>query len=146
MKNSILKSRIFHQLTGAAVAVAAIALFSFSNPDPGKDKPPVGDEPGGGMSIEKAAGQQLMANMSKWKTGGQQKGGFLSKLALDDIFDTHPDANGIYWYVGTDSTGTSLKLIIEAGHSRYSQINKATPSGIYISETTCPVECGSLAN
>ncbi|MEO8087661.1 MAG: hypothetical protein ABI763_12615 [Bacteroidota bacterium] len=143
MKNSILKSSLANQLMGAAIVLIAVCLFSFINPE--RNTPnQVGDEPGGGKSISAVEARGMMANFPKWKPTNGQKGGYLSKKAFDAIFLANPTSTGIYWYLGTAVDGKDLNLIVEPGISLLNGVNLANPSSIFMSETMCPTECGSL--
>ncbi len=146
MKTSLLKSTIFHQLTGAAIALTLVCLFSFINPleKPGT-LPGGGQEPGGGKSITAETGKEMIANFPKWQASSGQMGGYLSKTILDTLFATHPTATGIYWYMGSDAAGATFNLIVEPGTSRLNGVNLNVSSSIFVSETMCPTECGSLA-
>ena len=146
MKKSILKSKLAHQLTGAAFTLAAIALFSFISPKENNILSPFGEEPGGGKTITSATGKEYIANFPKWKASSGQKGGYLSKTALYTLFDANPAASGIFWYMGTDVNGSTFNLIIEPGTSVHNGIDTTVKSLIFMSESMCPTDCGGLAN
>ncbi|CAN5507606.1 hypothetical protein BH11BAC1_BH11BAC1_30460 [soil metagenome] len=143
MKNSILKSSIANQLMGAGIALISVCLFSFIYPERNTHNP-VGDEPGGGKSISAVEAKGMMANFPNWKPTIGQKGGYLSKKVFDAIFLANPNSTGIYWYLGTAVDGNELKLIVEPGVSILNGVNLENPSSIFMSETMCPTECGSL--
>lgn len=140
MKKTILNSRILNQLIGASFALIAVFSFSFISPEPA----PVGDLPGGGKSITATEATAMIANFPKWKATSGKKGGYLSKTALDAIFTANPTATGIFWYMGSDTSGAAFNLIVEPGTSALNGVNTSTRTSIFVSETMCPTECGNL--
>ncbi len=143
MNTSFINSRIVNQLTGAAIALIAVTLFSFISP--GKNIQPItGDETGGGKTITAEDAQALISNFPKWKATSGQKGGYLSKLALDAMFTADPEAKGIYWYMGSNDKGETFNLIVEPGTAVENGIDQKVPSNIFVTESICPTVCGNL--
>lgn len=78
------------------------------------------------------------------------RGGFISKLGLNAIFNADPTATGINVYIGKDDS--KYYLISEAGHNNNYIIsrrpNMLTTDGppIIQSGLVCPMDCGDMYN
>jgi len=73
-------------------------------------------------------------------------GAWFSKLTLDHMFCSKPDANGIFVYKGYNAATRQYTFIVEAARTEYiSSLDDGT-SYIYYSRTMCPNICGQCAS
>jgi hypothetical protein len=77
----------------------------------------------------------------------KNKGVYLSKLAIDAMFDKSEDANGLYCYFAYDgNTEGKATIIFEAGKSdNFQLVNEGRASTlpeIYAAQSMCPNDCG----
>lgn len=110
-----------------------------------------GGEPtgGGGVAISADDAKTLMSNY-RWNFTKNQKGGTISKQAIDAMFPSGTTNNVMCWYTAAEiingGRDTVLRLIVEPGTSSNYRMTNTVGSMIFKSESLCPTECGSLGN
>ena len=110
-----------------------------------------GGEPagGGGVTISTTDAHTLIMNY-RWNFSKNQKGGTISKQAIDAMFPEGTTNNVMFWYTAAEvingGRDTVLRLIVEPGLSPNFRITSAVDSKIFKSESLCPTECGTLGN
>jgi hypothetical protein len=104
---------------------------------------------GGGMMLSSGDAAKAMidsyrASLPDDVRDNTPKGGFISKRVFDRIFDSRNN-NGVYYYFVYDANG-KMNLVLEGGRSNYTKIEETagvTGSGVFITKTLCPLDCGS---
>lgn len=99
---------------------------------------------GGGAIVSETSACSMISNFVQ-RTGAN-RGGFISKKVLDNIF-CNKSFNGINYYFAMDTSNPKIvKLVIEGAHVINSQPTTfGNSTDRYISETYCPPACGSFA-
>jgi len=100
---------------------------------------------GGGEPIVPTTACSMIVGYEK--KVGSNRGGFISKKVLDNIF-CNKSFNGINFYYALDESKetTTVRLVIEGAH-----LNNTLPGSLgssadkYISEIICPPSCGSFS-
>ncbi len=75
-------------------------------------------------------------------------GYWISKKAIDSLFNYNLTANGLFCNFAYDTGRDSVNLVFSAYRNDYTLIRKADQTldqSMFISETLCPEECGSIA-
>ena len=149
MENKSLKSWISQPQSKVALLIVVICVSLQISPVSAWMK---GGEPsgGGGVSVSGADAKAMMSNYSRWNFSKNQKGGTISKQAIDAMFPAGTTNNVMCWYVAAEvmngGRDTVLRLIVEPGTSTNYRMTIAADSKIFKSESLCPTECGSLGN
>lgn len=117
---------------------------------------------GGGLPIGKNDAQILLddfkirinnlndsARKYRFDTLSFPSGYWISKKAIDSLFMYNLTANGLYCNFAYDSHKDSVNLIFSVYRKDFVLIRKADQTidqSMFISETLCPEECGSIAS
>jgi hypothetical protein len=147
MKNTSTTTWISQPQSKLAILTIFVCLLLQVLPSAALLKGTPGMEAGGGISISPADAKTMIGNYSNWDFNKNQKGGFLSKQAIDVMFPQGTNNNVIYWYTAAEIVGkdTILRLVVEPGYAVNAGLNSKADSKIFMSESMCPNECGSLS-
>ncbi len=147
MKNASSSSWISQPQSKLAIMTIFVFLLLQVLPSSALLKGTPGAEVGGGASISPADAKAMMGNYSNWAFSKNQKGGFISKQAIDVMFPQGTNNNVFYWYPAAEVVGrdTILRLIVEPGYAVNTGLTSRADSKIFMSESMCPNECGSLS-
>lgn len=101
----------------------------------------------GGRFITKANVDTWGKNFRDANAHVKNKGVYLSKLAIDAMFDKNAEANGLFCYFAFDgNTENKATIIFEAGTSYNFQLanegRSASLPEIYAAQSMCPDDCG----